>query len=128
MNEELRQRGDELNRVNAFFGAILRSLHAGVAVLDQDLTVQAWNEKMEELWGLRSDEVDGKHFMNLDIGLPVTDLAASIRACLHGDGEIERTLDCTNRRGKPITCKVFITRLASAENRGVIILIEEQGS
>lgn len=126
MNEALRQNGEELNRVNAFFGAILRSLHAGVAVLDQNLVIHAWNEKMVELWGLRSDEVEGQHFLNLDIGLPVTDLAAPLRACLQGDGELEETVECTNRRGKTVTCKVLITPLASAESPGVIILVEEQ--
>jgi two-component system, chemotaxis family, CheB/CheR fusion protein len=126
LNEELRKRGIELNQVSSFFGAILASLHAGVAVLDPELRVQVWNLQMEELWGVRADEVDGKHFMNLDIGLPVTDLVASIRSCLHGDGEIEKTVECTNRRGKRLACKVFITRLAGTESAGVIILIEEQ--
>jgi two-component system CheB/CheR fusion protein len=126
MNDELRQRGVELNRVNAFFGAVLRSLHGGVAVLDHELRVQVWNQKMEDLWGLRRDEVEGKHFMNLDIGLPVADLAASIRTSLNGEGDIEKTLDATNRRGKPVACKVLVTELTGSEDRGVIILVEEQ--
>lgn len=126
INEELRQRSDELNDVNSFFGAILRSLQAGVAVLDQNLSVKAWNQKMEDLWGLRADEVEGKSFNNLDIGLPVTDLAGPIRACLQGDGDVQKRVDCINRRGKNVTCKVVISRLAEAESRGVIILVEEQ--
>jgi two-component system, chemotaxis family, CheB/CheR fusion protein len=126
MNDELRTRGADLNRVSSFFGAVLRTLHSGVVVLDDELKVQAWNERMEELWGVSSEEVKGKHLLNLDIGLPVAELAASIRACVQGAEEVDKTLDCTNRRGKPVTCKVFITRLSTDGNRGVIILVEEQ--
>jgi two-component system, chemotaxis family, CheB/CheR fusion protein len=126
MNEELRLRGLELNRVNTFFSTILRTLHSGVTVLDAELRVQAWNATMEDLWGLRADEVDGKHFLNLEIGLPVADLAAAVRSCLQGEGEVEKTVACTNRRGKAVTCRVFITPLSSSETRGVIVLVEEK--
>ncbi len=70
INEELHQRSDELNEVNAYLEAILTSLRGGVVVLDRELLVRIWNRQSEELWGLRADEVRGKNFLNLDIGLP----------------------------------------------------------
>lgn len=125
MNEELRQRGDELNQVNGFFGSILASLRSGVAVLDEEMLVKAWNGKMEDLWGLRADEVQGKHFLNLDIGVALEVLRAPIRACLAGEADEERTMDCTNRRGKPIRCRVMISPLRGDHSKGVIVLFEE---
>ena len=125
MNEELRQRGEELNEVNAFFGAILASLRSGVTVLDAEMQVRAWNGKMEDLWGLRSEEAVGKHFLNLDIGVPLENLHAPIRACLAGGDDQERTVDCTNRRGKPTRCRVMMTPLREHPLTGVIVSFEE---
>lgn len=125
MNEELRQRGEELNQVNGFFGSILASLRSGVAVLDGGLHVKAWNVKMEDLWGLRADEVEGKHFLNLDIGVPHEMLRAPIRSCLAGEGDEERTMECTNRRGKPIRCRVLINLLRGDHSKGVVVLFDE---
>jgi two-component system CheB/CheR fusion protein len=129
VNAELRQRTDELNQVNGFFESILASMPGGVVVLDREYRIQTWSVKAEGLWGLRSDEVRNKQFLNLDIGLPVEQLIPLIRAALGGeDGETEIVLRATNRRGKAITCKVTCTPLLTqgADNpSGVILLMEE---
>jgi two-component system CheB/CheR fusion protein len=70
LNDEMRRRTEELNEVNAFLEAIFTSLRGGIVVVNQDLYIQIWNYKAEDLWGLRVDEVQGQHFLNLDIGLP----------------------------------------------------------
>jgi two-component system CheB/CheR fusion protein len=127
MNDELIRRGEELNDVNSFLESILGSLEAGVTVLNNDLQVQVWNRHAEDLWGLRSEEVAGKNFLNLDIGLPVDRLKQPIRTCLNGDGDHQQLLlDATNRRGKPIQCEVTCTPLfgASKQVQGVIVLME----
>lgn len=125
INDELRRRGDDLNAANEFFTVVLTSLNAGVVVLDQDLVVRAWNRRMEDQWGLRTDEVVGKHFLGLDIGLPIDGLAASLRGSLAGEPEVERHVDAIDRRGKAVKCKVVISPLRSPERRGVILLVEE---
>ncbi len=128
INAELRLRSDELNQANGFLEAIFNSLQGGVAVLNRELFVQIWNEKNEELWGLRSEEVLGLNFMSLDIGLPVEQLRQPIRNCLTGDiGVVEMSVAAINRRGRTIECKVTCTSLVGklAESRGVIILTEE---
>ena len=131
INDELRDSTTELNRVNAFLGSVLASLKTGVVVVDRDLKVLAWNERAEDLWGLRDGEVAGKHFMNLDIGLPVERLRDPIRDCLAGDGaHAVVVVGATNRRGRAIQCRVSCTPLhaadgAAAEVRGVILLMEE---
>jgi two-component system CheB/CheR fusion protein len=131
MNDEMQRRGDELNDVNAFLESILTSLRAAVVVLDRDLQMQVWNGHAQDMWGLRPDEVVGKHFLNLDIGVDVNRLRQPIRDCLAGqDSTHEATLPATNRRGKPIDCKVMCTPLLGTEKetRGVILLMEEKNS
>ena len=124
INEELRLRGVELNEVNAFHAAVLGSLRNGIVVLDRNLLVQTWNEAMRELWGLRADEVIGKHFLNLDLGLPVDELASAIRTCIASGEDAERRLACTNRRGKSIECRVGIVPLRDDGTKGVVVLVE----
>jgi two-component system CheB/CheR fusion protein len=128
INEELRQRSDELNQVNTFLQSILGSFRGGVVVVDRDLLVLVWNHKTEDLWGLRAEEVQGKNFLNLDIGLPVHELKQPIRTCLAGDKPpADLGVDAVNRRGKPIHCRVNCAPLigAGGETRGVILLMEE---
>jgi transcriptional regulator with PAS, ATPase and Fis domain len=60
--------GDELNRTNAFLENVLGSFHGGLIVVDGELRVQAWKNRAEDLWGLRSAEVQGKHLMNSTSG------------------------------------------------------------
>jgi two-component system CheB/CheR fusion protein len=126
MNEELRQRSEELNDVNSFLESILASFRGAVVVLDRDLLVMIWNHRAEELWGLREDEARGKHFFNLDIGLPVEQLRQSIRAGQAGDARPpEVVVEAVNRRGKAFRCCVNCAPLlgTSRETRGVILLM-----
>src|SRR5215475_2538426 len=127
-NTELRVRSDELNTANAFFGSILTGLEVAVVVVDPKLQVLAWNHRAEDLWGLRASEVQGRHLMNLDIGLPVEQLRQPIRAVLAGETErAELTLECQNRRGKTIRCPIRCTPLTSGTGGmlGAILLMEE---
>jgi two-component system, chemotaxis family, CheB/CheR fusion protein len=134
INEELRERSEELNQVNTFLQSILSSLKGAVAVLDRDLMVMVWNNHAEEVWGLRSAEVQGKQFLNLDIGLPVVELRPVIREALSGDGTGRDgrhmiTVNAINRRGKAIQCRITATPLAGGTNgepRGVILLMEDK--
>src|SRR5215475_8581830 len=101
MNDELNQRGLDLNSANLYLEAILTSLRAAVVVVDDELRVQAWNAGARELWGLTPDEVVGKHFLNLDIGLPVQELRPAIRQSLAGEFDGEPVeIDAINRRGR----------------------------
>ena len=128
INDELRHRSDELNQVNGFLGSILTSLRSGVVVLNRDLLIQTWNDKAEDLWGLRVQEVQGDHFLNLDIGLPVGQLRQPIRDCVNGESQLsEIILDATNRRGKMMQCKVVCTPLLDLQRQiqGAILLMEE---
>jgi two-component system, chemotaxis family, CheB/CheR fusion protein len=127
MNEELQRRTVELDRLNTFMGSILASVSVGVVVVDEDIHIEVWNERAEDLWGLRADEVRGRSLLVLDIGLPVSMLAAPIRACLAGSEGEQLVLRGHNRRGREIDCRVFITPLERNDHGhdGAVLLMEE---
>ena len=129
INDELRDRGEDLKRSKAFLESILTGVRHGVAVVDRSLKIIAWNNRAEDLWGLRGDEVTGQNLLNLDIGLPIERLRSGIRQVLSGEsGVTEMTVGATNRRGKAITCRVTVTPLTAAEHEvsGVILMMDEQ--
>jgi two-component system CheB/CheR fusion protein len=131
INDELQLRTNELHRVNGFLESILASLDSGVIVVDPELRVQVWNAKAGDMWGLRDDEVSGEHLLNLDIGLPVDQLRAPLRAVLSKDGHAglqEVVVHARNRRGRDIDCRVTITPLAGLDGAvgGAILLTDQQ--
>jgi two-component system CheB/CheR fusion protein len=71
INIELRERSEELIRANAFLNSILTGLRVGVVVVDRQLKVLEWNRRMEDMWGLRTNEVLGRSILDLDIGLQI---------------------------------------------------------
>jgi two-component system, chemotaxis family, CheB/CheR fusion protein len=129
INAQLRERERELSEANILSESILASLRGGVAVVDSEFRINAWNRGAQDLWGLRSDEVEGQHLLNLDIGLPLERLKDRLRACLAGESDYEEvTLDATNRRGKAVRCSVSCTPVIDgADIRGVILLMTEKG-
>ena len=130
INDELRIRSGELDRLNTFLESVFTSLRAGVTVLDQELNILVWNTRAEDMWGLRADEVSGRPFVGLDIGLPVARLVPALRACLAGrDGGGELSLAAVNRRGRRITCRVSVVPLLERAQEapvGVIVIMDEQ--
>jgi two-component system CheB/CheR fusion protein len=125
INDELQQRTDELNETNAYLEGILGSLSAAVVVVDTDLGIRGWNQGARELWGLIEDEVRGKHFLNVDIGLPIDQLRTPIRKALAGDGQQQFVLPAVNRRGRQIECRITVTPLGADGNvRGAIMMME----
>lgn len=125
INEELRQRGREMNDMNAFHAAVLASFRMGIAVVDEGLEVRTWNAKMEDMWGAREDEIVGRRFLDLDIGLPVSELRIALKACVASGDEAEEMLECTNRRGKQVPCRVGVVPLRRFEHRGAVVIVEE---
>ncbi|MBI4558559.1 MAG: PAS domain-containing protein [Candidatus Hydrogenedentes bacterium] len=128
VNEELRQRTDEFNQSNTWLQSVLGILPAGLVVVDRQFTVLLWNRQAEELWGLRSDEVRGRSFWSLDIGLPVEQLKGPAKACF--DRQVQNpsvVLDATNRRGRFVKCRVSCSLFLSplAGDLEVALLMED---
>jgi len=129
INTDLRLRTDEIDRLNVFVESVLGSVEVGIAVLDADLRVAKWNARAEDLWGVRSVEVLGRSFYQLDIGLPVEALRPLVK--LVASGEAANPIDTVtaiNRRGKSIRCRVSMTPLVESAihgRRGVVLLMED---
>ncbi|MGR6964736.1 CheR family methyltransferase [Geodermatophilus sp. URMC 61] len=134
-NEELRVTTDEVGAVNRFMSGVLSSFRAGVAVVDADLRVLVWNAAAEDLWGLRQDEVQGRHVLDLDMGLPVTRLHPLLRRHVAGDavaadgGHATVELDAVNRRGRPVRVRVTVTAFSEAPGQptGAVVLMDPIG-
>jgi two-component system CheB/CheR fusion protein len=129
MNGGLRDRGTALNSANVFLESVFTNLRSAVVIVDRDYRVQVWNNRAEALWGLRADEVQGVHFLGLDIGLPVAELKPAIRNVLAGvDDHAESTLQATSRRGRPVECRVSVTPFKQRDRTitGAILLMEEK--
>ena len=129
INDELGQRTAELNQLNAFLESIWAGLGGAVVVLDAELRVLVWNHGSEDLWGVRQEEVQGQHFLNLDIGLPVDQVRPALRQAMSSeDGARTTMVDATNRRGRPLRCRVTCSPLVDNDKtvRGVIVVVEPQ--
>ncbi|MBX3217811.1 MAG: PAS domain-containing protein [Labilithrix sp.] len=125
INEELRQRGTELNETHALFGAVLGSMHVGVAVLDRELRVFTWSSRMSELVGVRARDAAGKHFASLEGPLALREIAASLRAALEEREESTRTIDGEGPHGDALKLEVRVSPLRGDGMRGVIVLVGE---
>ena len=76
---------------------------------------------------MRSDEVLGESFFDLDIGLPVKELRAMIRGVLRGKPSTdEKVVTALTRRGKRIKCRVAATALAARGRAGGVVLVMEE--
>ena len=127
INDELRIRTGELDEANDFLESLLVSQRGGLVVIDRDLRISVWNDQSAELWGLRSDEAPGQHFLNIDIGLPVEELRQPIKTILSGESEHLRR----PRRHQPARPGIPLPRLAGSAHQpgprdpGRILLMEE---
>jgi two-component system CheB/CheR fusion protein len=117
----------DLDKANDYLESILKGIHRGVVVVDRDFVVRLWNPWAEDLWGLRRNEVEGQHFANLDIGLPVAEVLPHIRRALEDEGgEAQLVVAARNRRGYDFDCQIICTTLRGAnENTGVILVMAE---
>jgi two-component system CheB/CheR fusion protein len=125
INTDLRQRTDEVSQLNTFLQAITGNIQMGAVVLDGNFKVRVWNEHAADLWGLRTDEVVGQPFFDLDIGLPTKDLRAIVRSVMRGKpSQDEVVVKAVTRRGRNIRCRVLASNLPGArESAGAVLLM-----
>src|SRR4029077_12025081 len=127
MNNILQERTEIANRLNTFMHAILGNIRLGAAVLDADLDVRVWNDRAADLWGVKSEEVLGTPFFDLEIGLPTKELRTMIRSVLRGKPiHDEKEVDAITRRGKRIKCRVAATALAGRGRAGGVVVVMEE--
>ena len=127
INTDLRLRTDEVGKLNTFLRAITGNIELGAVVLDPEMRVQVWNERAADLWGLRSDEVLGQPFFDLDFGLPAKDIRSMVRSVMRGKpAHDEAMIQAVSRRGRNIQLHVTAYTLSDGErSSGVVLVMEE---
>jgi two-component system CheB/CheR fusion protein len=130
MNDEMRERTDETLQANSFLGSVLSGIQQGVVVVDREFRVIAWSRRATDLWGLRDDEAEGEHLLNLDIGIPVQRLRDPIRHIFSGSAVDDVELDGHDRRGKPVRVRITFAQLQNRpdaeEPDGAILLVSAE--
>lgn len=123
MNDELQIRSLALDRAAGLLESIISSLSAGVIVVDSQLDIEVWNRAAQNLFGVTHDEVVGRSFSALDIGLPVAELVQPLREAIAGDKR-ELRIAAVDRRGRPVTCSVRLSPLIVEHKlHGAVLLI-----
>lgn len=128
INNDLRQRTDEVDRLNVFLEAIVTSLQVSVAVVNGEGLVTLWNARSEDMWGLRANEALDRPFAELDLGLPMDRIAEMVDTARAGAGPpLEGVFDALNRRGRTVRAKVLVTPLADLGDHGsgAVVVVEE---
>ncbi len=128
INDELGRRTIELDQCNAFLESIITSLDVAIIVVDRQLQVQIWNKAAQNIWGGKTDEVDGKSLFSLNIGLPVELLRDPLHQCLKGTSKNqEMIIDGLTPEENSIKYSFKFNPLkdGSKEPHGVILLIKE---
>jgi two-component system CheB/CheR fusion protein len=121
----LRDRAGQNEQVVAFLESALLGRRRGLVVVDRDLVVRVWNERAESMWGPPRVEAQGRHVLDLDVGLPLEALREALRGVLAGECELVRAEGrARNRLGEPVSCVVSCTplRLAGAVVCGAVLV------
>jgi two-component system CheB/CheR fusion protein len=127
-NEDLRASTESASEYRRYSESVLRSIDAGIIVLDMHLNVSSWNRWSENAWGLRTDEVVGAPFLTLDLGLPVSKLRTDLEAVLREEKRsVVRELDAIDRRGRRMTTRVSVSPLIFDVDQvhGVVVIVED---
>jgi two-component system CheB/CheR fusion protein len=127
INNDLNERTDEVEQLNVLLLSITGNIPLGAVVMNADLTVTVWNERASDLWGLRSEEVVGRQFFDLDIGLPTDVMRSMIGGVLSGKpANDEMVLEAVNRRGSHIRCRVRASFFSDGAQSGAVVLVMEE--
>lgn len=126
INSELSDRTYELDRTNTFMSSILSCLQMGMVVIDTNFNILIWNHAVEDMWGLRGEEVINKSWFSLDIGLPVEQLRVPIRDIVSNKKKFQEILiNATNRRGREIQCYIAFSPLNGDNLEGIIMMMTD---
>ncbi len=120
---QLRTKADELERMRQFSENILESLNDGLAVLDRNGRVVRWNRQMEELYGVRHEEVVGRALVDLFD----PQIVALLRETSDGAAYYKIPLATRHQPARRLLVNVGMTPLrdAHAEVVGTIVIVED---
>ena len=126
-NRELARRTEEMNRFLSSQRTIIRSLSAGVIVVDEIGRVLIWNLAAERLLGVTEDEAVGQTLWTLHVPALTGSLLQRVRKTLAGNRplraeEIEYELPSG---GKGIASLAAVPIVDGDVTRGAVVLFED---
>lgn len=127
INSDLQVLSDAADSTSVFLQQILAGMPYGVVVLNDRLEVVVWSRMSEDMWGLRSDEVLGREFVSLDIGLPLKELEPELRNVIKSSLRLVKEVAARNRRGKQTRCQVEVSALSRSTqiSAGLVVQMTE---
>ena len=131
VNAELEGRTSELKRVDSYHLNLLNSMDQSMFVTDRTLVVTSWNQASERMWGLRAEQVVGRHLAALPLGDMIRVLRPALDNALRRETAIEvpdvpYTLSGGEVRGAVV--KVIPLRDAERAVIGVVALAVPGGA
>jgi two-component system CheB/CheR fusion protein len=131
VNAELEGRTSELKRVDSYHLNLLNSVDQSMFVTDRTLVVTSWNQASERMWGLRAEQVVGRHLAALPLGDMIRVLRPALDNALRRETAIEvpdvpYTLSGGEVRGAVV--KVIPLRDAERAVIGVVALAVPGGA
>ena len=117
----LRECSADAARAAAVTAALLDRAGEAIVVLDGDLRVRAWSRGSADLWGLAPEEAEGARLVELDIALPVAELARPLRRALAGEPELTVEVHARDRGGRLVRCAVEIHPLGGGAQGALLV-------
>lgn len=100
---ERREAEEKLREATRFTEQVIANVQDGLMVLDRDLRYRVWNPRMEEISGLRADEVIGKQDLEVFPSLVELGIHDLMKCALAGETgslqDFQYRVDGTGRRG-----------------------------
>jgi two-component system CheB/CheR fusion protein len=130
LNAELEGRTAELNRLDTFNRSLLNSLTDGMAVLDREGVVIAWNLAAERTWGLQAEQAVSRQFVSLPIG-EVTQQVHGVFERVRGGTPVDLPAVSFTLPGGSVqrgTLRLTPLRSTNGDITGVVALMEVRDS
>jgi two-component system CheB/CheR fusion protein len=137
-NEELKATNEELNScvvksqvLDRCYEMVLNNVGSSVIIMDENLTVKAWNGAPASIWGGVDVEFTGRPLTDLNIGIPLKYLVDQLGNVIETGKSANITLQCTDQQGKKIIVDVLIDMLMDEKPAELVLIIKkssEQGN
>jgi PAS domain S-box-containing protein len=127
---QLRMKADELERMREFSENILESLNDGLAVVNRTDHVVRWNRKLEELYGLRHEDVVGRRLADVFHSSFFEVLRSARSESQEGSAFYRVPLTTRHEPARRLLVNVATTPLRESDGTiaGTIIIIEDISS
>jgi two-component system sensor histidine kinase PilS (NtrC family) len=123
--EELEIHRRDLRELRAFQEVVLRSVGAGLVVLDRHHTITALNRAAEDLTGRSAAELAGRPWADLLPEIPLTSVEASLAQRPQASPQHEATLGRPDGRRVPVRVTFSALRSSEGAPLGLVVVLDD---